>query len=201
MRWLLLITTLGIATCAGNTSYAQRRSATDDWISVQACQIAFQVPRNLKRNRREGIDSCIVEFENRDMLLSIDYGWYGGAEKQSDLTHDFKERSLPIDGKRGTLATYIDNSLYARNHPRRKYVAHIFVVVESIEQEGLPNGITLPPTVTSVMMTVRGHNAKVMHSAERIFRSVRFKSTARRTSACTGLAGEWPLTGVVWASR
>ncbi len=175
MRQLFLIATLVIATAAGNTGYAQRRSATDDWTSIQACQIIFQIPRNLKRNRREGIDSCIVEFENRNMLLSIDYGRYGGAEKTSDVTLGFKEQSLPVGGKTGMLATYIDNSLYARNHPERKYVAHVFVVVESVEGQRLPNGTSLEPTVTSLMMTVRGHSARDLDIADRIFRSVRFQ--------------------------
>jgi hypothetical protein len=105
MGWLFLIATLVTATGADDSTYAQRRSGSDRWISIRACQITFQIPRNLKRNRREGIDSCIVEFENRNMLLSIDYGRYGSAEKKSDVTLDFKAQSLPVGGKTGTLAT------------------------------------------------------------------------------------------------
>ena len=172
MKRLFLIATLIIVTVAGN-AVAQRDSG--GWTSIQACQITLQIPLNLKRNRREGIDSCIVEFENRNMLLSIDYGRYGGAEKKSDVTFDFKEQFLAVGGKTGTLATYVDNSLYARNHPERKYVAHLFVVVESVEGQRLPNGGSLPPMVTSLMMTVRGHSATDLDIAGRIFRSVRFQ--------------------------
>ena len=172
MRRLFLIETLIILTVVGN-AFAQHKS--DRWTSVEACQITFQIPRDLKRNRTHGIDSCIVEFENRKLLLSIDYGQYGGAEKKSNVALDFREQSLLVGGKTGTLATYVDNSLYARKHPERKYVAHVYVVVVAIEREPLPNGISLPPTVTSLMMTVRGRSAKELDIADRIFRSVRFQ--------------------------
>jgi hypothetical protein len=165
MRRLILIATLVTVTFAANTP-AQRTSGRKDSITVQACHITFNVPPTLKRNRTEGIDSCIVEFENRNMLLSIDYGWYGGAEKKSDVTIDFKEQSLSVGGKTGTLATYVDNSLYARRHPERKYVAHLYVVVKP--------DIRNPQMTTSLTMTVRGRGAKELDIADRIFRSVRF---------------------------
>jgi|GEM_PF-2514226 len=196
MRHVILIAIVIVAH-AGNTSYAQSRSAINDWLSVQACQITFQIPQDLKRNRREGIDSCIVEFESRKILLSIDYGWYGGATEKSDVTLDFREQSFPIDGKTGTLVTYVDDSLYGRNHPQRKYVAHVFIVVESIERKGFPS----EPMVTSLMMTVSGHSFKDLDVAKRIFRSVRFQSTARRTSAWSGLAVSGLLCSVAWARR
>jgi hypothetical protein len=134
--------------------------------TVQVCHITMRIPANLKRNDREGIDSCVAEFENPDMLLSIDYGWYGGAADKSDDTVSFKERSFLIGGKTGRLATYIDDSLYARKHPERKYVAHLYVVLRP--------GRTASHMTTSLVMTVSGRSAKELEIGVRIFGSVRF---------------------------
>jgi hypothetical protein len=126
----------------------------------------MKVPTSLKRNSREGVDSCIAEFENRDMLLSIDYGWYGGAATESEGRMRFKEHSFSTGGKTGTLATYIDDSLYARKHPERKYVAHLYVVIQP--------GSTDSHMTTSLMITVSGRSANELEIADRIFRSVSF---------------------------
>jgi hypothetical protein len=165
MRRLLAIAAL-VAITAGVADAANTNTAGDAWITVNACQISLLLPRDLKRTRREGIDSCIAEFENRKMLLSIDYGWYGGPEKKSDVTIGFKEESFAVGGKTGSLATYVDNSLYARNHPERKYVSHLYVVVQQ--------GSGYPAMTTSLMMTVRGRSARELEIANRIFRSVVF---------------------------
>jgi len=164
MRKLVLIAALMTLTGALTNPRAQRN---DDPVTVQVCHITMKIPSNLKRNRREGVDSCIAEFESRDMLLSIDYGWYGGTATESDDRMGFKERSFPVGGRTGTLATYVNNSLYARKHSKRKYVAHLYVVVRQATTE--------PPTTTSLMMTVSGRSAKELAIADRIFRSIRFE--------------------------
>jgi hypothetical protein len=163
MTKLILIAALLSATFAIDTERPQRNG---DLATVKVCHITMQIPNNLKRNDREGIDSCVAEFENRDMLLSIDYGWYGGAATKSDGIIDFKEQAFLIGGKRGRLATYIDDSLYARKHPERKYVAHLYVELH-------PRS-TVSEMTMSLTMTVSGRSAKELEVGVRIFRSVRF---------------------------
>jgi hypothetical protein len=143
-------------------------AAAADWVRVDACHISFPLPRDLKRSNREGIDSCIAEFENRKMELSVDYGWYGGRTRKDEVTLQFKEKSISVDGKSAQLATYIDDSLYARKNPNRKYVAHLYVVVNPSESERAP-------MTTSLMITVRGARKNIEDLAERIFRSVHFQ--------------------------
>ena len=149
-----------------SATFAPPAQRNDNWPTVQVCHITLRIPTNLKRNGREGIDSCIAEFEKRDLLLSIDYGWYGGAAKKSDVTVDFKEQPFSIGGKTGTLATYIDDSLYARKHPERKYVAHLHVVVHQ--------GPSDSPMKTSLMITIRGRTAKQLEIGSRILATIRF---------------------------
>lgn len=164
MRYVILIAALLSATFAVAAPRTQRN---DDSATVQVCHISIQVPSDLKRIPREGVDSCVAEFENRDMLLSLDYGLYGGAAEKSDDTVDFKERFFRIGGKTGRLATYIDDSIDARNHPERKYVAHLYVVVR--------RGRVHSQMETSLTITVQGRSAKEVEIGVRIFRSVRFE--------------------------
>ena len=163
MTYVTLIAALISATF---TVAAPRTHRKDDSATVHVCHLTIRIPTDLKRNPSEGIDSCVAEFENRDMLLSIDYGWYGGAATKSDDTVDFKEQSFRIGGKTGRLATYIDDSLYARKHPERKYVAHLYVVVR---RSG-----THSQMETSLTITVQGRSAKEVEIGLRIFGSVRF---------------------------
>ncbi len=163
MTNVILIAALLFATFVVAAPHTQRKDVS---ATVQVCHITMRIPTDLKRNSREGIDSCIAEFENRDMLLSLDYGWYGGATKKSDVTVDFKEQSFLIGGKTGKLATYIDDSLYARKHPERKYVAHLYVEVKE--------GGADSPMKTSLMISMRGRSAKALEIGVRIFGSIRF---------------------------
>ena len=149
-------------------SGASGKVTSDDWVPVNVCHVRFLLPANLKRTTRKGIDSCIAEFENRKMLLSIDYGWYGGPARESDVTLDFREEAVSIGGKTGTISTYVDNSLYARNHPERKYVTHVYVVAKATPDERAS-------MTTSLMMEVRSESKKQLQIAERIFRNVRFE--------------------------
>jgi hypothetical protein len=157
-----------VAVTFGLVSPHNNIAAATDWVRVDACHISFLLPRDLKRSNREGIDSCIAEFANRKMELSVDYGWYGGRARKDEVTLEFKEKNISVDGKTAQLATYIDDSLYARKNPNRKYVAHLYVVVRPSESERAP-------MTTSLMITVRGKSKNVEDVAERIFRSVRFQ--------------------------
>ena len=64
--------------------YAQASSIPSDWTKITACKITFLIPKDLKNENAEGVDSCIAAFSNNKMRLSIDYGWYGGAYSKYD---------------------------------------------------------------------------------------------------------------------
>jgi hypothetical protein len=163
MKRLSLTTVLIIATVAGNWRDVRANGQSDDWITAQACHLSLQLPQNLKRNRHEGIDSCVAEFENGEMFLSLDYGTWGGAATKNENTLNFAEESFVVDGKTGVLATYV---MYIGNHRERKYLAHLYLVIEPAQGPyGRP---------TSLMVTVIGRRAKDLDIARRIFRSVRF---------------------------
>jgi hypothetical protein len=163
MKLFLFITILIIATVSGNSPAVCAQDKSDGWITVQACHVSFQLPQTLKRNRNEGIDSCVAEFENHEMHLLIDYGTWGGAATKTKGDVDFAEESLVVDGKTAVLATYV---IYPVNQRKPLHIAHLYIELEAAQGPyGRP---------TSLMATVTSDGAKDMDVARRIFRSVRF---------------------------
>jgi len=165
MKRLSVIAVLIIATVDGNSSAICAQVKTDDWSTVQACRVSLQLPKTLKRNRHEGIDSCVAEFEGGEIFLSLDYGTWGGAATKTKNARDlnFAEESFVVDGKTGVFATYI---MYPVNQRKALYIAHLYVELEAAQGPyGRP---------TSFMATLTGHSPKDMDIARRIFSSVRF---------------------------
>ncbi len=152
-----------MATVGANSPAMCAQAKTDDWTTVQACHVSLQLPKTLKRNRNEGIDSCVAEFEDREMFLLLDYGTWGGAATKTARDLNFAEESFVVDGKTGVLATYV---MYPDGQTEPSYLAHLYVVLKAAEGPyGRP---------TSFMATLTGHSPKDMDIARRIFSSVRF---------------------------
>jgi len=117
----LLLTTVLIAITfgAGLSRGATYDNAGDNWIRVEACSISFLIPRNLKRTSREGVDSCVAEFTDDKMTLSIDHGWYGGpgtnphAEQAQNKDIEFVgtvTKIYPVEGllERWAILVHVD---------------------------------------------------------------------------------------------
>jgi hypothetical protein len=163
MKRLSVIAALIIATVDGIAPAICAQVKTDDWSTVQACRVSIQLPKTLKRNRHEGIDSCVAEFEDGGMFLLLDYGTWGGAASKNARDLNFAEESFIVDGKTGVFATYI---MYPVNQRKPLYIAHLYVELEAAQGPyGRP---------TSFMATLTGHSPKDMDIARRIFSSVRF---------------------------
>jgi len=143
------------------SNYAQDSKVPSGWKKVSICDISFIVPKNLKNNNSQGIDSCVASFSSSKIGLGIDYGWYGSASTKYESYTDFKEESIQIDGKKAQLATYIDT----RSNAKRKFVARIYVVLNEPEGGGM---------TTSLNMTIGVGNEKDLETAKQIFQSIRF---------------------------
>ncbi len=143
----------------------QQSNVPDGWVKINICNLSFFAPPDMKDSGTKGADSCVAQFANNDIKLYLDYGRYGGEDTQSRLNRGSKEQSISIDGKKGHLLTYIDDS---HGNSGRKYDASLCVVVRESESEGFPKTISL-------MMWVQGESEKDQEIAQRIFRTIRFE--------------------------
>lgn len=138
--------------------------APEGWIKIDSCHISFFAPSDMKALGTKGADSCVAQFANNDIRLYLDYGRFGSPPSQRNSI-EFKEQSIPIDGKTAQLVTYIDDT---HGNSGLKYDASLYVVVKESESAGLPKTISL-------MMWVEGERIKDQDTAQRIFRTIRFE--------------------------
>ena len=146
-------------------NYAQDSKVPSGWKKVSICNISFIVPKKLKNENAEGIDSCVASFESSKIGLGIDSGWYGSASTKYERYIDFKEESIEINGKKAQLATYRHTQMDAK----RNFIARIYVVLNEPKEEGM--GMT-----TSLNMTIELRSEKDLETARRIFQSIRFNN-------------------------
>lgn len=168
---VFLITTYGFDFSARDVQ--QRQVVPDSWKKVSACNISFLVPASVENLNARGIDSCVAEFGDSDMKISIDYGMYSSAYKKNELGLDgeirrFKQEFIRVGGKRAQVVTYLHSSNAGRDNPHLRYVAGMYVAVHTNKSEGIR-------TERSLNMTVAGRSEKEQEIARRIFRSVRFQ--------------------------
>ncbi len=147
------------------TPAQQQDDAPDGWVRIHICRLSFFAPADMKDLGTKGADSCVAQFASNQMTLYLDYGRYGSPNTQSSLNRGSKEQSISIDGKKGYLITYIDDS---HGNSGRKYDASLYVVVGESESEGFPKTISL-------MMWVEGESEKDQEIAQQIFRTIRFE--------------------------
>ena len=123
---------------------ARQQSGTETWVKANVCGITFLLPPDMKNLNSKGVDSCVADFSNGSMSVMVDFGFYGGAHKQSKTDRDFNERPMLIGGKQGTVATYIDDSSFAHQFPGRRYVVYAHVFVKAADRrDPLPMDTTL----------------------------------------------------------
>jgi hypothetical protein len=150
-----------------NQSAAQKQVVSDEWVRVHVCKMSFVIPKDLKRTKATGVDSCVAEFASDKMRLYLDYGHYSHDIARGPRDFDFREQSMMVGGKTARVVTYNDETSGQGKIPFLRYFAHLYVIVKS--GEGEPE--LLP---VSLMMGIGGEIESDQEIALRIFRSISF---------------------------
>lgn len=161
----LTLALLGALLTATATMAQASGTKNDGWKSVKFCSMTFSVPKTLKDNKAQGIDSCVASLSDSDVSLSIDYGWYSGVSRYDNYV-EFKEKEILVDGRKGTFATYRDTE----RSPENSWVGRLFVVIEPRTGHG-------PEVATNMFVVVR--SKAELSIAERIVRSIKFNKGSR----------------------
>jgi hypothetical protein len=143
-------------------STVDAKHAPADWSHIKACGISFLAPVDLADTGKMGIDSCIKQFKNKDIVIYIDYGWFGRPFVNED--RDSGQQSFTIDGRTAQVVTYIDAS---HGNTGLDYNAFLYALVNEADR-GRPN-------TNSLMMSVIGQRPKDQDTALAIFRTIRFQ--------------------------
>jgi hypothetical protein len=161
---ILSVIVLTISGLVSTTHAQQADGVPDGWTKISVCRLSFFAPPDMKDLGMRGIDSCLLQYANKDITVYLDYGRYGSPPRQSNSYLEYKEQSLLIDGKNAQLATFVDAG---RSNSGGKYIACMYVVVKESESDVLPK-------IISLMMSVRGESQKDQEIAQRIFRTIHF---------------------------
>jgi hypothetical protein len=162
--FVLIVVLLFITQTAG-VNNAQTSNLKRNWKQFKKCYFTFSAPRTLKDLKTKGTDSCVGDFEDENIKIMFDYGWYGGKEKKRDYMLDFHEQTIEIDGKPGQLTTYIFND--QPNHRNaKKYRSSIYVELGGSRENG--------NTVTSLVMIIAVKKKEDWETAKEIFKTIKF---------------------------
>ncbi len=143
--------------------YAQDSQIPTDWKKVKVCQINFLLPKNLKNQYAKGIDSCVADFRNGKMKLTIDSGHFGGNIEKTETNLPFKEEFTEIDGKKVQLYFYKNT----KNKANRRFIAGLYVVLDEAKNKE-------KDLSTFLYMTVEAKSETEIEIAKQIFRSISF---------------------------
>ncbi len=163
MSWLSLLAFA--SACLGLQSGQTPSSGIPSgWQRVKVCQISFLAPKDLTDQRINGVDSCVAEYRSNTMRLHVDSGMSGAAATKTDMTLEFKETSIEIDGIKAQLVTYQDS----RNLSKLNLIAQLFLVLYR----------ALDPRQGSSFLTVmiEARGAKEMEMAKQILGSIHLEA-------------------------
>jgi hypothetical protein len=119
-------------------SSAQKVHVPEGWHVVKACGFSFVVPNDVIEKKVQPIDSCVAQFQSKNIAIKIDYGIYRGPATQSKDDRDYKVSDIKVSGKSGKLATYYNDwENPETKHPDKIWYADIDLTPRQIR---LANG-------------------------------------------------------------
>ena len=109
-HYLILLTTILLLSCSfQNTSTFKvkedisnvevKKENPKDWRKIEEEFFSFSIPSTMKKNDVRGIDSIVLEFENDEINLGIEYGDYSGDLNFIRQNYENQIEQAKIDGE------------------------------------------------------------------------------------------------------
>lgn len=80
-----------------------------EWQKIETDYFSFSIPPTMKKNDVRGIDSQVMQFENDEITLDLDYGMYSTSAEFSLKYFEGEKKAIVIDGIKTELVTYDAN--------------------------------------------------------------------------------------------
>jgi hypothetical protein len=81
-----------------------------DWKQVKACGTTFYVPPDIRKERVQGIDSCVGRYRSANILIELDVvpGSDSNSSRRREYSEerDFNLRKTKIDGQEAEIITF-----------------------------------------------------------------------------------------------
>lgn len=146
------------------TNFAQTDKPHQDWQQISRCYFSFSAPRTLKDLRSNGIDSCVSQFEDKNIRILIDVGHIRSQFEKDDYLSKLNGEILEIDGHKGKFSTYIDTDKDLKKRGNRKYVAGIYFESTDAQSKKIYFNIT-----------ISGKTEQDLETSKQIFKTIKFQ--------------------------
>ena len=132
----------------------------------------------MKQTDLRGTDSQMMGFENDEIYLELDYGWYSTLIEKS--TFEQKKESIIIDGEKTTLISFDENNLvYLTNEAINETNSRNYGTVEKHYIIGInfphKSGVIAPDFRFAASFIASCNSLKAQETVKTIFHSIKFK--------------------------
>lgn len=144
--------------------FAKTENIQESWQQINRCYFTFSAPKTLKDLSSNGIDSCVSQFEDKNIRILIDVGHIRSKFENENPLPNFNGEILEIDGQKGYFSTYGDTSKEVKKRGNRKYIAGIYFESKDAQSKKIYFSIT-----------ISGKTEKDLEKAKLIFQTIKFQ--------------------------
>jgi hypothetical protein len=148
-----------------------------DWQKIETDYFSFSIPPTMKNNNVKGFDSVVMQFENDEIKLDIEYGDYSADVISQLRDYEGQKESIIIDGEKTELVTYDQNKpIYSSNKTINAARSPSFEKVKN----NYVIGVNFPNSMkffhqSAISFVARCKNLEAREIARIVFQSIKFK--------------------------
>jgi hypothetical protein len=151
-----------------------------DWQKIDTDFFSFSIPPTIKENDVEGIDSQVMQFENAEITLDLDFGMYSTDVEFSTRYFESEKTLVTIDERTTALVKYDANkplssptgAVNADGSTKFGKVEKNFVIGVNFQRE---RGLTSPDFPFDASFIARCKTLEAQETAKKILYSIKFK--------------------------
>jgi hypothetical protein len=111
------------------------------------------------------VDSCLAAFSNKEVSISLDYGWYSDPSGQAEWDTQYSRAEIRINGRKAELITsVIDTQKLPTKNPMETEV-HLVTHGPKNNEAGM---------ITSLLFTITTRKSIDQNLVKRIYESIRY---------------------------
>lgn len=159
-----------------------------DWKRVETDAFSFSIPQTLKKNNVRGIDSNVLQFENDEMILDIEWGDYSEDVGFNSNEYENKKEEVNIDEEKTVIVSWdlskptssqmsnamsMTNGTMSGDQPSKpKKIDKIYNIGVNFLHK---SEVISPGDRPAISFSVRSENLESQEIAKMIFQSIKFK--------------------------
>ncbi len=163
--------------------FSQTKKIPKDWQKIETEDFSFSMPPTMKKNDVQGIDSFMIQFENDEITLNIEYGDYSADVASQLQSYEGQKEQTIIDGENVVIVNYdISKPILSKDRVITKDRMVNAATPEKLEKTKKKYfvGVNFPNKMKSfsnsaISFEVRCKNLESQEIAKTILNSIKFK--------------------------